>query len=284
MTTHYDVLGVEDTASLADIKRAYYDRARLYHPDAHVASPDPVRVEAERAMQALNAAWTALRHPGTRRRYDRQLRTAKDEAEGGRGRRVPHAARAAIGSGFRYWLGAGGGMLVGADGRPRFNLQVTGNSLAPLRALAPDGLMGLHGQGTAIGDRELEHLQGMRGLRFLDLSGTRVTDAGLVHLMGCTSLESLYLWDTGITDDGLVAVGKLTNLRHLGLGCTRVTDAGLPHLAGLTRLRLLQLWGTDVAGPGLDALLELSELTHVTLPRRVKARYRKRLRAALVPL
>ncbi|MEA3077933.1 MAG: hypothetical protein QOF60_2841 [Actinomycetota bacterium] len=280
MTTHYDVLGVEDDASADDIKRAYYDRARLFHPDAHVASPATVKAEAERAMQALNAAWMALRHPGARRRYDRQLLAA----EPGAAAATVRTARAAIGSGFRYWLGASGGMLTGTDGRPRFNLQVTGSTLAPLRALAPDGLAGLHGQGTAIADRELEHLQGMRGLRYLDLSGTGVTDAGLVHLLGCTSLESLYLWDTAVSDDGLAVVGKIANLRHLGLGCTRVTDAGLVHLGGLTRLRSLQLWGTGVAGPGLGALAELPELERVTLPRRVKARYRRQLRSALVPL
>jgi hypothetical protein len=278
VTTHYDVLGVEDDASADAIKRAYYDRARLYHPDAHVASPASVKAEAERAMQALNAAWTALRHPGARRRYDRQLLDAKPGAA------TVRTARAAIGSGFRYWLGASGGMLTGTDGRPHFNLQVTGTSLAPLRVLAPDGLAGLHGQGTAIADRELEHLQGMRGLRYLDLSGTGVTDAGLVHLLGCTNLESLHLWDTAVSDDGLAVVGKMTSLRHLGLGGTRVTDAGLAHLRGLTRLRSLQLWGTGVAGPGFGALAGLPELERVTLPRRVKARYRKQLRAALVPL
>jgi hypothetical protein len=231
-------------------------------------------------MQALNAAWTALRHPGARGRYDRELLDAQPGSAAG----ATRTAKAAIGSGFRYWLGASGAMLTGKDGRPRFNLQVTGSSLAPLRALAPDGLAGLHGQGTAIADRELEHLQGMSGLRYLDLSGTGVTDAGLVHLLGCTSLESLYLWDTAVGDEGLAVVGKIASLRHLGLGCTRVSDAGLAYLGGLTRLRSLQLWGTDVAGPGLAALAELPDLERVSLPRRVKARYRKRLRSALVTL
>jgi len=301
VTTHYDVLGVDDTAEVAQIKRAYYDRARLYHPDAHIDSPPSIRAEAERAMQALNAAWTVLRQPATRRRYDRQLSLVRAEVEGAgaagesarpgagvgsrrRTRRPAGAARAALGSGFRYWLGTAGGVLRDEHGRPQFNLEVTGDTLEPLRALAPDGLAALHCQRSAIDDRELEHLQGMRSLRLLDLSGTAVGDAGLVHLLGCTSLESLDLWDTGVTDDGLAVLGRLPNLRNLGLGGTAVSDEGLRHLAGLSHLRLLQLWGTEVNGPGLVHLANLGELESVTVPRRVRWRYRRYVRGALVPL
>ena len=73
MLTHYDVLGVDRAAPLEEIKRAYYERARLYHPDAHASSSDAVRAEAERTMQNLNASWTVLRDRTRRRRYDRSL-------------------------------------------------------------------------------------------------------------------------------------------------------------------------------------------------------------------
>jgi hypothetical protein len=279
--THYDVLGVAEDADPDVIKRAYYDRARIYHPDAHMRSSVAVRTEAERSMQTLNAAWSVLRNPAARRRYDRQLHRAPADGSprrstgGSAATKTRTEPRAAIGAGFQYWLGTAGSAGSG------LNLRALGGSLAALRPLAPNGLVGLHAEGTTVGDRELEHLQGMVGLRFLDLSATRVTDAGLVHLLGCTNLEWLVLWETAITDDGLALVGRLPNLCHLGIGNTRVTDAGLRHLGGLGRLRLLQLWGTDVQGPGLAALHRLPALRTVTVPWRVRGGHRRRLRTAL---
>jgi hypothetical protein len=282
VTTHYDVLGVTGDAGAEEIKRAYYDRARLYHPDAHVASPEAMRLEAERAMQALNVAWTVLRVAASRRRYDREL--AAEEGEPARDGRRAGGSRARalqLGSGFQYWMGSTSGLLRSDGGAPRLNIQVTGDTLEPLRVLAPDGLAALHAEESAIGDGELLHLQGMRGLRYLDLSGTRITDAGLVHLLGCTGLETLMLWDTAIGDAGLSLLGRLRNLCQLGLGNTTVSDAGLAHLRPLRRLRLLQLWGTEVAGPGLRHLHDLVDLEVVSLPWRVRGIHRRRLRTAL---
>lgn len=297
MLTHYDVLGVPSDAPLEEIKRAYYDRARIYHPDGHASSPPAVRAEAERAMQSLNAAWTALREPGRRRRYDRVLvraaaaagapapptATKAASARPARPRATPdRRTRAELGSGFQYWFGGGGlSSLRSPGGRRGLNLRLTGSSLAPLEALVPDGLIGLHAEGRPLVDGELRHLSAMRSLRSLDLSGTRITDAGLVHLLGCVDLEVLSLWDTAVTDDGLALLGRLPNLRHLGLGNTAVTDAGLRHLAGLRRLRLVQLAGTAVVGPGLRHLHGLPELASVTLPWKVRARDRRLLRSAL---
>lgn len=296
--THYDVLGVAGDAPAEVVKRAYYERARMYHPDAHAASSPAVRAEAERTMQSLNAAWSVLREPARRRRYDRTLaRAAEQAAEAAAGdeaasrhhgyrnarktRTTPERRpRAELGSGFQYWFGSPG--VPGRHtGRRGLNLRLTGTSLAPLKALVPDGLVGLHAAGRPVDDVELRSLQAMRSLRLLDLSGTDVTDAGLVHLLGCLDLEVLCLWDTALTDAGLALIGRLPNLRQLGLGNTAVTDAGLCHLAGLRRLRLVQLAGTEVAGPGLRHLHGLPELASVSLPWKVRGRDRRRLRSAL---
>jgi hypothetical protein len=291
VVTHYDVLGVPPDAPLEEIKRAYYERARLYHPDAHASSAPTVRAEAERTMQALNTSWSVLREPSRRRRYDRHLgrttpKPAPSTAVRGRGRvtdprrvsrPVPERPpRPALGVGFQYWFGSAG--IRGVRG---MNLRVTGSSLAPLRGLVPDGLVGLHAEDTAVDDVELRNLVGMRSLRHLDLTGTAVTDAGLVHLLGCEDLEVVSLWDTAVTDGGLELLARLPNIRHLGLGNTLVTDAGLGHLARLHRLRLLQLPGTDVVGPGLRHLHQLPELDTVTLPWKVRGRDRRNLRRAL---
>jgi len=64
VATHYDVLGVPATASHAEVRRAYHERARHLHPD---------RAGDQRAMQDVNEAWRVLRDPGTRAAYDRTL-------------------------------------------------------------------------------------------------------------------------------------------------------------------------------------------------------------------
>ncbi|HUP84757.1 MAG TPA: DnaJ domain-containing protein [Acidimicrobiales bacterium] len=300
--THYDVLGVPHDAAPDDIKRAFYERARLYHPDAHASSPPTVRAEAERTMQALNSSWSVLRDTARRRRYDRFLARELVGAGAGQGTvvrgqgrtdvatpaspsssttatgrrpRPERPRRFALGSGFQYWFGPS------YHGAARgLNLRVNGSSLAPLRALVPDGLVGLHAERTSVDDEQLRNLLGMRSLRLLDLTATRVTDAGLVHLLGCQDLEVLSLWDTAITDAALALLANLPSLRQIGLGNTAVTDDGLRHLAGLTGLRLVQLSGTAVEGPGLRHLHDLPELDRVSLPWRVRGRDRRRLRKA----
>lgn len=302
VATHYDVLGVPRAATAVQIKRAYYRQARLYHPDAHASSPPEVRDQAERSMQLLNQAWHVLGDPARRRRYDYLLdrpAPAKGKAANGRFRH-PNAhrpdrdgaggrangdgrtPRLALGRGFQPWMGTVGMMAQTMDGRPAFTLRATDSAdLAQLEPLAPDRLVGLHAEGSRIGDDDLRHLRGMTGLRLLDLSDTKVTDLGLLHLLGCSSLESLSLWDTAITDAALGLIARLPSLRQLGLGNTAITDDGLASLAAVRDLRLLQLWGTNVEGPGLEHLHGLKSLQTVTLPWRVRGRHRRRLRAAI---
>lgn len=98
--------------------------------------------------------------------------------------------------------------------------------LSPLAALAPNGLRALDLAGTAVGDGELVHVQGLTGLEMLDLGHTRITDAGLEHLARMTALEALWLNDTQITDAGMGHLLALTSLRWLILENTKVTDSG----------------------------------------------------------
>ena len=63
--THYEVLGIAPTAPTSEVRRAYVTLARQHHPD-HVGG------DAE-AMRAINDAWTTLRDPERRARYDRTL-------------------------------------------------------------------------------------------------------------------------------------------------------------------------------------------------------------------
>jgi DnaJ domain len=68
---YYELLGIEPSASTADIRRAYVARARRHHPDLEA---DPARRrDAERRMQRLNEAWSVLSQSDRRAAYDRRI-------------------------------------------------------------------------------------------------------------------------------------------------------------------------------------------------------------------
>lgn len=57
---HYDVLGIREGASQAEIKKAYRDACKQHHPDkVHHLGPEFRRI-AEEKMQAINKAYNAL--------------------------------------------------------------------------------------------------------------------------------------------------------------------------------------------------------------------------------
>ena len=64
-TKLYDVLGVSPNATAADIKRAYFARARVLHPDKN-----PGDATAAASFQELGAAYQVLCSADTRRKYD----------------------------------------------------------------------------------------------------------------------------------------------------------------------------------------------------------------------
>lgn len=62
---YYKILGVDKTASDADIKKAYRKLARQYHPDLN-----PNDNEAKKKFQQINEANEVLSDPGKRKKYD----------------------------------------------------------------------------------------------------------------------------------------------------------------------------------------------------------------------
>ncbi len=66
----YDELGVDASASTAEIRRAYLALARRHHPDRLGASPASDRATAAARMAQVNAAWSVLSHPQRRATYD----------------------------------------------------------------------------------------------------------------------------------------------------------------------------------------------------------------------
>ena len=73
MLSHYDVLGVDQTAELETIRRAWRLKVRLLHPDRHRDSPGDVQAEAARETLRVNKAWDTLRDSTKRHDYDEYL-------------------------------------------------------------------------------------------------------------------------------------------------------------------------------------------------------------------
>ena len=155
MTSYYDLLGVGVDADIDEVRRAYYRKAQLLHPDRYVGSPDAEQRRAEAEMQAVNEAWATLRNADARRRYDLQLdlthsageADAHGEDELGaedpwdetepqpqpsllRGRRVPIAIALVLIAGI---VASGIAMLFQPDGQPG---RWSANSIANLRSAA----------------------------------------------------------------------------------------------------------------------------------------------------
>jgi len=62
---YYDILGVKDNASEAEIKRIYRDLAKKYHPDKNKGDKS-----AEAKFKEISEAYNVLRDPAKRKQYD----------------------------------------------------------------------------------------------------------------------------------------------------------------------------------------------------------------------
>ena len=64
MTDHYTTLGVSSAASLADIKKAFRQKASFYHPDKNAAD------DAAARFRAVQEAYDVLSDAAKRQAYD----------------------------------------------------------------------------------------------------------------------------------------------------------------------------------------------------------------------
>jgi curved DNA-binding protein len=98
---HYQTLGVSRTASAEEIRKAYRDLARKYHPDLH-----PDDESAKEKFKQVQAAFDVLNDPSKREMYDRYGSSFEGVGAGGPGG----------GWGGGSWSGGGGGPFPGGGG------------------------------------------------------------------------------------------------------------------------------------------------------------------------
>ncbi len=116
---YYEVLGVSEQSTPDDIRRAYRQLARKYHPDVN-----PGNAEAEANFKEINEAQEILLNPEARARYDQYGHSGGPSMSGGGG-------GAGFGDIFDMFFGAGaaqqqraqqGGVRDGADLRYELSL------------------------------------------------------------------------------------------------------------------------------------------------------------------
>jgi curved DNA-binding protein CbpA len=68
--TFYSILGISESATLAEIKTAYREKTKLLHPD---------KGGSKELFQLINAAWQTLSDPDKRAKYDYALKPHNTE-------------------------------------------------------------------------------------------------------------------------------------------------------------------------------------------------------------
>jgi DnaJ-class molecular chaperone len=75
LVNYYKVLGLENYATLSEVRKAYRGLVKTTHPD--VVAPE-LRDEATEIFKTVLLAYTVLNHPGKKQYYDEQLQSVID--------------------------------------------------------------------------------------------------------------------------------------------------------------------------------------------------------------
>jgi hypothetical protein len=85
---YYGILGLDQRASRSDIKRAYYHKAREFHPDKHYALGEDAKEKLNAIFTYVTTAYSTLSNPESRNEYDRKPVTHEPDVSDPRERAV----------------------------------------------------------------------------------------------------------------------------------------------------------------------------------------------------
>jgi DnaJ-class molecular chaperone len=71
---YYQILHLQPEATQSDVKRAYFETSRTFHPDANRHLADAIGSECSRISKRVTEAYCVLRDPRRRTAYDAQRR------------------------------------------------------------------------------------------------------------------------------------------------------------------------------------------------------------------
>ena len=72
--THYDLLGIDTKSDTAEIKRAYFGLAKMFHPDKYHSEGGAILQRIQNAFTEMAQAHETLKNTGTREIYDYRVR------------------------------------------------------------------------------------------------------------------------------------------------------------------------------------------------------------------
>jgi formylglycine-generating enzyme required for sulfatase activity len=119
----------------------------------------------------------------------------------------------------------------------------------------------------AVSGMDMGRLDGLKGLRWLDVRGQPIGEAGVAKLETLDALETLDLHDCNLTDASLRVISRFRKLTRLDVGNNKdITDQGAAHLSSLTQLEWLNIYGSGVTDQTLTGVLaSLPKLKYVEI-------------------
>ena len=120
----------------------------------------------------------------------------------------------------------------------------------------------------AVASIDIGRLDGLKGLRWLDLRGQPLNESGVAKLESLDALQALDLHACRITDGLLSTVSRLHKLTRLDVGYNKdITDKGAAQLSNLVNLEWLNIYNSSVTDQTLTVLADLPKLKYVQIHR-----------------